>query len=143
MQNTLQPGYNFSLAESVLQKRFIMIIHALSLLCVWAAKLEVYFQLLISSGLFFSYLTQNRATRTGQYQLRYASASGWTISFNNSDFSPIKIKSETTISQLLTILCFRNGVQNQSLAIFNDALPASEYRKLTVLLKISSPDCLR
>jgi hypothetical protein len=114
-------------------------LHLLALLACWLNSLPIPLKLLGNILCLISWKIQQRKYQTEPIYLRYSATDNWAISFDGSSFSPIKLKADTVISSLLIVLRFEISNQLVSLPICKDALPAGDYRKLIVLLKITGP----
>lgn len=127
----------FTIAQSQWRLYLVHGLHALSITACWLNSLAVPLQLAATLLVLASWVVQYKASCTKEVYLRYSTTDAWTISYDGETFALIKIKAETVISSLLSVLHFEAGNLPGSLLIFKDALSADQYRKLIVQLKIS------
>lgn len=109
----------------------------LAILACWLNSLPLPLKVAATGLCLISWVVQYRACRTDTVYLRYSPTDAWTISVDGNRFDAIKLKPNTVISTPLTVLQFKVLTTHKSLLIFSDAMPADQYRKLIVQLKIS------
>lgn len=76
------------------------------------------------------------ASKANSLYLRYTASEGWAVSFGDV-FHAVNIKPTTVVGRTLAVLHFTTDSGGRTLVIFNDAMTASDFRRLIVKLKIS------
>lgn len=128
---------DFTISHSHWLKITVDCLHFLSMLACWLNDLPIQFKLLLALMVITSWRFHRKATEADSTYLRYTPASGWAISLDNAGYSAVNILPSTVAGKIVTILHFKRENHRKSLVIFKDAVAANDYRRLTVLLKIS------
>lgn len=130
------PTLNLLIESSAYQLFLVRTLHMVTLGACWLNNLPLLMQIALSAMVLGSGFYQSRKPQTAFY-LRYTDQSQWSIALNNHHYQPITIQTTTVISPWLVILHFQIAQQSFTRLIFSDSLPANDYRRLIVALKIN------
>lgn len=133
-----EPASYFTISPSGLLLNMLGFFHAAAIAACWLNDLPEIFRLLLSLPVGASWYFQYQAHQGDSAYLRYTPELGWSVSFDGHVYSPVSIQPGTVVEKFLTVLHFKAENRSQTLVILNDAMPANDYRRLIVQLKISA-----
>ncbi len=148
MPNNFHESLFLKINTSHKLKRLVYGLHLLAVSSCWLADLPVNMQW-VSTGAILGFwgLHEYRHKAMAIY-LKYATGSGWQVSWDGDDFQAIMILDTSVITRWAIFLHYANeyppqlkgykGQVRKSLLILNDALSADDYRRLMVKLKLSA-----
>ena len=137
MPNSPESASHFTIGRSLRLRLAINGLHVLSILASWLNDLPIFLNLLLSAVVMASWFFQYKACEADSIYLRYTLNDGWAVSFSADNYLAVKIKPTTVVARMLIVLHLHADNRSKTLVIFNDAMTAHDYRRLTVLLKIS------
>jgi membrane-bound toxin of toxin-antitoxin system len=139
MQLTNQRTQDWTFLQTSVKKRMLLVtMHILSVIAVYltSLSLEVRVILLAGIGLSLIFWIWDYNLR-GHEQIRFSEQAGWQLKRSKGAFFSIRILPASIVTLWCIVLLFENGGRRQTLIIFNDELPARDFRRLIVLIKTS------
>ncbi len=115
-------------------------LHSFAVIAGFANNLAFLYKLLILLAItsHFFYFLQNHAKGCATGCLYYDPQDGWFLEDTSQERQPLRVLPSTVVSTKWVVLHFQLKCgKKRSLLIFNDSLTDSEYRALTVTLKIA------
>jgi hypothetical protein len=135
----INPGEQcWPIGASRQQRRWLAALHSLALIACWWNELALNYQLAATLAVLISAIIHGQRRNPEGVILKYSDAGGWRLQPNPDSEQTVTIQGSTWMTSWLIVLHIKtDDGRYQHFAIFNDALPADAYRRLTVALKIA------
>lgn len=129
----------FTIGRSRIMTLVLVGLHVLAWIACWlnalAMPIQIGLSLLVLVSLFVQLWRYNVVL---PIHLIHTEQSGWAILSAKDEYLPVAIKGVSVLTTWVLVLTWAVGRRHRSFVIFHDALPASDYRRLFVTLRISS-----
>ena len=138
MSKNFESTLDFVVVSSRMVRLLLSVLHVSAFLACWLNELPILARVIFSFGVVISWRISDSSDAAKRIHLRYTGKQGWKMSFNGKDFLAIAIKPSSVITETMTFLHYTDaltakfGVQ----LLVRDALPAGDYRKMLVALKL-------
>ena len=129
---------NLEIKTSKTALRVVLCLHGVAMLACWFNTLAVALKLLLIISLSASafYHGHQLTTLKTQHFLRHMAKQGWQISLDGEHFYPVWVEADSFISRWLIVLHISDQQTRRIWPVFKDAVGSTEFRRLTVSLKI-------
>lgn len=119
------------------EKKILLLMHMMALLAIVLSAIEPYVQWLLITAVAFSGIVCSRYFISDTERLlRYSEDYGWQL-FTGDRFAQIRILGSTVLTPLAIFFHYELQGKNHYQVIFNDAMDETDFRRLTVYLKIT------
>jgi Membrane-bound toxin component of toxin-antitoxin system len=126
--------FSATLKPSKVLLQFTIVLHLLAVLAALGNDLPLAIQLIIVGFIVIDAWFTIKRVRTEQRVISYSAAKGWQLS-DNSKVTDMQVLPSTVLT---TLVIFLHTANNPALLIAYDALSQEDYRRLIVLLKITT-----
>ena len=138
MTKNIHETLHFKLVPSKQIEMIVDALHLLAILACWLNALSRTYQLSLSVAVLALWFLHKRRRRAIPVHLSYTSAKGWEISYDGSHYLIADILETTVITRIGVFFHYRiDDHFNRNLLIPKDSLPANDFRRLVVRLKLS------